>query len=104
MDTKNSYKVIILKQASADLESSDVYFRQFSEATALKLFESVMEHLKTLEFNPFFEIRYDNVRVLPVKGMKHNIHFTLDENRKIIRVYAIVSSYRKPFNAKTRKK
>lgn len=104
MDTKSKYKVIILKFASIDLETSDAYYRQFSEASAIRYFELVLEHLKTLEFNPFFEVRYDNVRILPVKEMNHNIHFTLDENRRIVRVYAIVSSFRKPFNAKRRKK
>jgi hypothetical protein len=101
--TQNRFKVIILRNASLDLESTDIYFRQFSENIALNFFEAVFEHLKVLEFNPYFEVRYDNVRILPIKGKKHNIHFTLDEARQIVRVYAIVSAYKMPFHAKKRK-
>ncbi|KUJ62523.1 hypothetical protein AR687_06730 [Flavobacteriaceae bacterium CRH] len=52
-----------------------------------------METLKTF---PFFEEKYNVVRTLPLKKFPYTIHFTVDENKKIVSVQAVTSNYQDP--------
>ncbi|MFP3422191.1 hypothetical protein R0K19_22755, partial [Bacillus sp. SIMBA_161] len=53
-------------------------------------FESVLnKHITTLKKNPFFRIRYDNIRCLPLKKFPFMIHFTINENKKFVIIRAL---------------
>jgi toxin ParE1/3/4 len=55
-----------------------------------KIFESTLnKHFISLEKNPFFYIRYDNVHCLPLKKFPYMIHFTVNENDFRVTIIAV---------------
>jgi hypothetical protein len=53
-------------------------------------------NLKSLQINPFFHIRYDNIGCLPFEVFKYMIHFSIDEPNKTVIVLAVISTYQDP--------
>jgi hypothetical protein len=50
----------------------------------------------TLLIVPFFQIRYDQTRCLPLKRFPFMIHYTVDEKKEMIIVSAVFNSFRNP--------
>ena len=50
----------------------------------------VKNAINTLKKNPFFQMRYDSVRCLPLETFPYMVHFTFDENRKLVEIFAII--------------
>lgn len=62
-----------------------------------KRFEKVLDdHFITLRNNPFFQIRYDIVRCLPIKSFPFMIHFIVDEQEKNVKILAILHTSLNP--------
>lgn len=60
-------------------------------------FESVInDHILKIEQNPFFQVRYSTVHCLPVSNFPYMIHFTINEQEKIVTIQAILNTYRSP--------
>lgn len=61
-----------------------------------KFIEEYEAYLKALQNNPFYQIRYGTIRCLPLKKFKYMIHFTVDEVKKTVYIYAVLSTYLNP--------
>jgi hypothetical protein len=87
-----AYTLVIDPRAIRDIqEAIDNYDEQ--QAGLGEKFESVLnEHLIMLEENPFFSIRYDNVRCLPLKKFPYMTHFTVDEDQQVVTVRAVFNT------------
>lgn len=60
-------------------------------------FESYLnKHIKTLTKDPFYQVRYDNIRCLPLKKYPYIIHFTVDENSNSVYIHAVINTNRDP--------
>ncbi|MBI2258570.1 MAG: hypothetical protein HYU67_06680 [Flavobacteriia bacterium] len=60
-------------------------------------FESYLnKYIKTLAKNPFYQIRYDNIRCLPMKKYPFMIHFTVDEQINTVYIHSIINTSRDP--------
>ncbi|MBW6497158.1 MAG: type II toxin-antitoxin system RelE/ParE family toxin [Bacteroidales bacterium] len=69
-----------------------------------KRFESTLnKHLLTLRENPFFSIRYDQVRCLPLKKFPYMVHFTVDEENSIVTIRAVFHTSLNPQKWENRK-
>lgn len=56
-------------------------------------FDNYVETLKTF---PFFEEKYNIVRILPLKKFPYTIHFTVDEDEKTVSIQAVTSNHQDP--------
>jgi hypothetical protein len=52
--------------------------------------------IDTLETYPFFEEKYNIVRILPLKKFPYTIHFTVDEFEKTVSIQAVTSNHQDP--------
>ncbi|MBC7439244.1 MAG: hypothetical protein H7250_04595 [Flavobacterium sp.] len=52
--------------------------------------------LNTLYNFPFFENKYNMVRILPFKIFPYTIHFIIDEHEKKVFIQAITCDYQNP--------
>lgn len=46
--------------------------------------------------NPFYEIRYDNIRCLPLKTFPYTIHFSINEADRVVIVRAVFQTSLNP--------
>ena len=84
-----AFEIFIEPRAIQDIQRAIDYYEE--ELTGLgERFEAALnKHILSLEKNPFFRIRYDNVRCLPLKTFPFMLHFTVDEIRKSVTIYAV---------------
>lgn len=89
-----SYPVLVDSRAIHDIqEAIDKYGTQKS-GLGVRFENTVNKHMLILEKNPFSQIRYDNVRCLPIKKFSFMIHFILDETNNLVIVKALLHTSR----------
>ena len=99
-----AYSLVIDPNAIQDIQQAIDYYDE--QQTGLgKRFESALnKRLITLEKNPFFTIRYDQVRCLPMKKFPFMVHFTIDEKQSIVTIRAVFHTSLDPQKWDKRKK
>lgn len=73
-----------------------VFFDSRREGLGLKFLTDYRNSLSQLKTNPFYEIRYDTVRCLPLESFKFMIHFKVDELQNNVLVLAVISTHKDP--------
>jgi len=51
---------------------------------------------KNLRQNPYFQVRYEDIRCLPLKKYPYMIHFVVEEVRERVVVLGIICTHRDP--------
>ena len=88
------FNLDINKQVYIDLDNAIDYHTQSKGEKILIAFDESMEFLTQ---NPFFSVRYNGVRCLPLgKKLPYMIHFTLIEDRKTVLVHALINTSKNP--------
>ena len=84
-----AYSVVIEPVALQDIQQGIDYYDDQQIGLGEKFEAAVNKHLVSIEKNPFFQVRYDNVHCLPVKKYPYMIHFTINEADKVVTVRAV---------------
>lgn len=90
------FEIIILLRADLEVDEIAEYYESLSDGLGTKFFNEFQDYVETLISFPFFEEKYNTVRTLPLKKFPYTIHFTLDEGKKTVYIYAITSNYQDP--------
>jgi mRNA-degrading endonuclease RelE of RelBE toxin-antitoxin system len=99
-----SYSVVIDPLAIQDIQQAIEYCDEQQTGLGLKFEAALDKHLITLEKIPFFLVRYDNVRCLPLKKFPYMVHFTIDESKNIVIIRAVLHTSLSSRNWKKRVK
>jgi toxin ParE1/3/4 len=91
-----AYKVIVSPRAQKEIENAIDYYALYSVDAPVNFIATLKEAYSTLETNPFFRVRYKNVRALKIKKFPHSLYFVINENTKVIRVLACFHNKRSP--------
>lgn len=79
-------------RAHLDIEMAVADYMSKSEKVANKFYNKIENAYDSLEKNPFFQIRYADYRCLPIKGFPYMFHFTINENKKLVRIHALINT------------
>ncbi|KRD11374.1 hypothetical protein ASE21_06605 [Flavobacterium sp. Root901] len=90
------FEIIILLRADLEVDEIAEYYESLSNGLGTKFFNEFQDYVETLISFPFFEEKYNTVRTLPLKKFPYTIHFTVDESKKTVYIYAITSNYQDP--------
>lgn len=99
-----SYHIKIEPEAYQDIQAGIDWYDSQQVGLGRKFYAEVSSSFESLRKNPFYQVRYDNVRCLPVNRYPYMIHFTLDEKENTIIVRAVLSTYQNPDIWKDRSK
>jgi len=61
-------------------------------------YKEVKEYVDSLKTNPFYAVKYDEIRCLPLKIFPYTIHFSVYEDDKTIIVRAVFQTSQRPKN------
>lgn len=92
----SSWKVIYSKEAKNHIKKAVEYYNDKSEGLGNRFYEKIKVADIKLKLNPYFQVRYNTIRCLPLEVFPYMIHFEIDETQKLIKVYAIISTYVNP--------
>ncbi len=79
-----------------DLKEARDFLNSRRKGFGTKFLKEYRSFLKTLQSNPDFQVRYKEVHCLPMKTFKYMIHFEVDENSKMVHIYAVLSTHQDP--------
>ncbi len=91
-----AYKLFASPQVDIDLEQAYEYYSNVAPKTILKFDRILNECYNALEINPFYQIRYKNVRALPFKKLPYIIFFTVDEPNKRVDILSVFQTDQNP--------
>lgn len=90
------YKIVADPSVAIDLKEVRDFLNSRRKGYGTKFLKEYRAFLTTMETNPLFQIRYNDIHCLPLKTFKYMVHFTVDEKAKIIHIYAVLSTYQNP--------
>ena len=90
------FKVEVLRRANLELCETYEYYERLATNLGAKFIGDYENHLDTLYNIPFFENKYNKIRVLPLKIFPYSIHFSVDEVKKLVTIHAVISDRRNP--------
>lgn len=93
---KPSFKLKIQAGAFEDIQEGVNYYNSRQKGLGKRFFQEIRISFSKLKKNPFFQLRYDDVRCLPLKKFPFMVHFTVDEINKIVTIYAVINSHLDP--------
>ena len=98
-----SFEIFIEPEVFTDIQENIDWYNKQKAGLGFEFYNVVLKSFKILKLNPFYRIRYENVRCLPIKTFPFMIHFTVNEVEKLIIIRAILSTSRNPKIWKERK-
>ena len=90
------YKIKIEPEALIDIQDSINWYNEQQKDLGKRFYKEVQEYFNSLKTNPFYAIKYDNIRCLPLKVFPYTIHFSINENDKIIIIRAVFQTSQDP--------
>ena len=95
-DEVRKFSVTVEPRALDEIQETIYYYESLSGGLGEKFYQELDSYLETLQVSPFFQIRYKNVRCLPLKVFPYMIHFTVDERSGIVYVHAVINCHKNP--------
>ncbi|SMP03023.1 type II toxin-antitoxin system RelE/ParE family toxin [Chryseobacterium profundimaris] len=74
-----AFEIFQYPEANQDILDAVDYYKTISNSTVSSFEKQLSKAYDQLERNTFFQIRYDDVRVLPIKKFPYIILFHIDE-------------------------
>jgi len=91
-----AFEIFHYPEANEDILEAVNYYKTISKSTALNFKQQLAKAYDQLERNPFFQIRYDDVRVLPLKKFPYIILFHRDKIQKFMYVISVFCTHQNP--------
>ena len=95
---KISFEILILNAAERDIDLAFDYYSTINPKLGKRFIKLLSAAFEDLRNNPFYQIRYDNFRMKLVNKFPYAIHYTLDTDRHLLRVYGVRCTYQNPDN------
>ncbi|MBI4931562.1 MAG: type II toxin-antitoxin system RelE/ParE family toxin [Bacteroidetes bacterium] len=91
-----SFEIIFEELAQSDIQQAIDYYDKQQIGLGEKFWLSLSKHIAFISKNPFFQIRYSNVRCLPMTKFPFMIHFILDEKVKTVYIISVFHTSQNP--------
>jgi plasmid stabilization system protein ParE len=91
-----SYSLVIEPEARDDIKTAIDYYNSIYGNLALKFIDAIESTLNQIIKDPFYQIKYDDVRSLQVKRFPYSIHYLIDEIYDEIKILAVIHSASNP--------
>lgn len=91
-----NYSLYFSEIAENDIEKALFYYGNINEFVVNHFKKQLNQVLEAISINPFYQIKYKNIRALPFKSMPYIVLFEVYENEKMVYIYSIFNTYQNP--------
>ena len=91
-----AYKIIVSPRAQQEIENAIDYYALYSADAPVRFISVLKDGYGTLETNPFFRVRYKNVRGLKLKRFPYSLYFVISETQNTVRILSCFHNRRNP--------
>jgi plasmid stabilization system protein ParE len=81
-----AYKIAVSPRAQKEILKAIDYYVERSEDAPGNFIIQLEKNYATLENNPFFIIRYKNIRSLKLKKFPYSLYFTVNEKTEVVEI------------------
>ena len=74
-------KIIVSPRTQKEIENAIDYYALYSVDAPINFILALKEAYGTLETNPFFRVRYKNVRALKLKRFPHALYYIINDDK-----------------------
>ena len=90
------YKIRISSEAAQYIEQTISHYSNFSTSAAKSYLAELTKVLEALEINPFYQVKYRNLRAKPFKSFPYLVLFETNGEEKTVFIYAVFNTHRNP--------
>jgi hypothetical protein len=90
------FEVVLEPIAIQDIQEATDYYDSMQVGLGKKFQDSIDNKLLSLQINPFYQIRYQNVRCLPLSKFPYTLHFTIHEKQSLVIIRAVFHQQENP--------
>jgi hypothetical protein len=87
------FKVVFNKVAQKQVQQAAIWYNLQQEGLELRFLNEEGSVIEILAFNPFFAIRYENVRSVSVKKFPYLMFYRVNETNTTVRVIAFLHAH-----------
>lgn len=90
------FQLELSPSADASIDEHKEYYNSLVPGLGDKFVQLVNDHANTLVKFPKMRIRYEAVRCIPLNGFPFMIHFSVLEDRNVVRIHEVIHTSRNP--------
>ncbi len=91
-----AYKIIISPRAQKEIENAIDYYALYSSDAPLHFITILKDSFNSLTTNPFFRVRYKNIRSLKISRFPYALYFIVNETQHTVKVLSCFHNKRNP--------
>ena|GEM_PF-112202 len=91
-----AYELRIHLRAQAEVEMAIEWYAEKSGKAPVLFIETLQNTYDSLKVNPFFQVRYKEVRSVKLRRFPFSLSFTIDDTKKIVHVLSCFHNHRNP--------
>lgn len=91
-----AFEIFQYPEADEDIMNAVEYYKEISNSVLSSFEKELSTAYDRLERNPFFQIRYDDIRVLPLRKFPYVVLFHIDEAKKIVYILSVFCTHQNP--------
>jgi len=91
-----AYKISVSPSAQKEIENAIEYYALYSNDAPLHFITQLIISYEALVINPFYEVRYKNIRSLKLKIFPYSLYFTVDEKQYNVKIISCFHNSRNP--------
>ncbi len=96
MGLDSAFSIHIEARVFDELDATIFYYNSQKTNLGLHFYKEVKKTFGVLQKNPFFQIRYRNIRCIPLKKFPFLVHYFIDEETKKITILAVINTHQNP--------
>ncbi len=89
------HHIVVEPRALADIQQAIDYYDEQQIGLGNKFATTLEKYFNTISKNPCYQIRYNNVRCLPLKKFPFMIHYCMEEKIRTVFVVSVFHTSKK---------
>lgn len=90
------YSVVVSPKAQKEIEEILIYYTEKSEVVPANFIKALRLSYNLLSINPYFRVRYKNVRALKINKFPYSLYFVINRNKFSVRILSCFHNKRNP--------
>ncbi len=93
-----AFSLKVEPEVKTDIQEAIDWYNNHQKGLGKRFNREIASTFKVIRSTPFFQVRYDDTRCLPLNSFPYMVHFTVDERLKTVIIKAVFHTSRNPQN------